>query len=259
MANDFSADANCRALWNLESGALTTDSKSTNTLTNVGVDEDLVKFKQGSCSGRFIRANADRMYRTDANLSAGFPLKSGAADKSFSFAFWVYFDAIDLTQYILCKTGSVPDRCLIVMFDTTEKMNILISADGTNWNYYIHATALVAGRWYHVGITYDGNNDDSYRIRIWDDTAGAIVGVDKTGIASDICIAAGNLYLGYSSTVLTLGGNLDEVVVFNDVLSVAEIDAIRAGTFGGGAPSQTVLDYERKTRGVNRGVCRGAA
>jgi hypothetical protein len=31
MANDFSADSNCKALWRFENGALTTDSKGGNT------------------------------------------------------------------------------------------------------------------------------------------------------------------------------------------------------------------------------------
>ena len=37
MANDFSSDSNCVALWRFESGALTADSIGTNTLTNSNV------------------------------------------------------------------------------------------------------------------------------------------------------------------------------------------------------------------------------
>lgn len=31
MANNFTADPNCKALWRFENGALTVDSKGTNT------------------------------------------------------------------------------------------------------------------------------------------------------------------------------------------------------------------------------------
>ena len=45
-------------------------------------------------------------------------------------------------------------------------------------------------------------------------------------------------------------------------LSAGGLWCISAASFapadGGGPPEQTLLDYERKTRGVNRGVCRGA-
>jgi hypothetical protein len=234
MANDFSLDANCKALWRLESGALTADSKGGNTLTNVGVAEDLVNFKEGACSGFFVQADGDRLYRADAGLDAGFPLRSDAATTSFSFAKWIKLTAIGLTQYILCKTGAAGSRQMIIMVDSTNKVNLLVSVDGTAWAYYIHASALAANTWYHIAVTHN-DADHAYRIRIWDDTAGAILGVDKTGNTVHPFLSAATFYLGYSSTILTLGGNEDEVVAFNDVLSVAEIDAIRAGTYGGGA------------------------
>jgi len=220
----------------LESGALTVDSKGGNTLTNNGVAEDLINFKQGACSGLFVRADADRMYRGDASLNAGFPLRSNAATTSFSFAKWIKLTAIGLTQYILCKTGAAGTRQMIIMVDSTNKVNLLVSVDGTAWAYYIHDSVLAANTWYHIGVTHN-HDDHAYRIRIWDDTAGAILGVDKTGNTVHPFLSAASFYLGYSSTILTLGGNEDEVAAFNDVLSVAEIDAIRQGTYGGGAPA----------------------
>ena len=51
MANDFSGDANCVALYNLEAaGAQGTDSKSTNNLTPSNLDDDGADFKQGANS-----------------------------------------------------------------------------------------------------------------------------------------------------------------------------------------------------------------
>lgn len=232
MANDFSADANCIALWRLESGApFVLDSKGGNDLTNVGVDEDAVNFKEGACSGLFVRVNGDRMYITDANTDAGFPLRSDAASTSFSFAKWIKLTAIGLTQYILCKTGAAGVRQMILFVDSANKVQLYVSVDGTAWANYNHASALAANTWYHVAVTHN-HADHAYRIRIWDDTAGAILGVDKTGNTVHPFLSNANFYLGYSSTILTLGGNEDEVVAFNDVLSVAEIDAIRAGTYG---------------------------
>jgi hypothetical protein len=231
VPNNFLLDANCIADFNLESGALAADSKGGNDLANVGVDEDLVNFKEGACSGLFVRADSDRLYRADANLDAGFPLRSDAASTSFSFPNWIKLTAIGLNQYILCKTGAVGSRQMIIMVDSNNKVNLYISSNGTNWNYYTHASALAANVWYHIAVTHN-DADHAYRIRIWDDTAGAILGVDKTGNTVHPFLSAAAFYLGYSSSTLTLGGNLDEVVVFNDVLSVAEIDAIRAGTYG---------------------------
>jgi hypothetical protein len=242
MPNDFSGDSNCVALWRLESVALPADSKGGNDLTNSGVDEDLVNFKEGACSGLFIRANGDRMIIADADTDAGFPLRSNAANTTFSFAKWIKMTAIGLSQYILCKTGAAGLRQMMIMVDSANKVNLLVSVDGTAWAYYVHASVLAANTWYHVAVTHN-HADHAYRIRIWDDTAGAILGVDKTGNTVHPFLSSANFYLGYSSTILTLGGNEDEVVAFNDVLSVAEIDAIRAGTYG--APAAVVKKIVR--------------
>lgn len=232
MANDFSADANCIALWRLESGApFVLDSKGGNDLTNVGVDEDAVNFKEGACSGLFVRANTDRMTIADADTDAGFPLRSDAATTSFSFAKWIKLTAIGLTQYILCKTGAAGVRQMILYVDSANKVTLVISVDGTAWDYYAHATALAANTWYHVAVTHN-HADHAYRIRIWDDTAGAILGVDKTGNTVHPFLSNAGFYLGYPSAVITFGGNEDEVGAFNDVLTAAEIDQIRAGTYG---------------------------
>ena len=234
MANDFSTDGNCKALWNLESGALITDSKGTNTLVNVGVDEDLIDFKQGSCSGAFVRANTDRMYITDANLDPGFPLKSGESNKTFSFTFWVKLDQINIYHYLVQKTAASPNRCFIVDVNNTNHVRLAISRWGFNYTLYVHASTVQAGRWYHIGITYYNVPAREYRIRIWDDTAGSILGVDGTGLPIDINISATPFTLSDSAN--SLDGNLDEVVVFDDVLSVAEIDQIRSGTYGAAPP-----------------------
>ena len=54
VGSDFSADANCVALWRFEDGALTTDSKGTNTLTNVNtVIAKTTDFKEGISCGEF--------------------------------------------------------------------------------------------------------------------------------------------------------------------------------------------------------------
>ena len=230
MANDFSSDGNCKALWNFESGALTTDSKGSNTLTNSGVDEDTTNYKQGSCSGLWVAANNDSMTIADTDLDSGFPLKSGETNKSFTFAFWIKFTDASDYQYLIHKHGGYGDKGLVI-YIYSSKMRLSISSDGINSNVYEHATALEDDIWYHVGITYNAG-DDGYCIRIWDDTAGAIVGTDKTGTSTDININSDNFTL--SKTSLETNANIDEFVVFDEELSTADIDKIRGGTYGAG-------------------------
>lgn len=258
MANDFSGDSNCKALWRFESGALAADSKGGNTLTNSGVAEDTSNYKEGLCSALYGDAEPDAFNISDANLDSGFPLKSGETNRTFSLCFWLKLTVEDRIRYMFRKYGVAGSRSFAFYLTSSNFVNFRISPDGTDLNDRTHETALVTGRWYHIALTYD-NSDYSYRIRIWDDTAQAIHGSDKAGTATDIFICDSPVYIGYPVSSQTINGNLDEQLVFDDVLSIADIDAIRAGTYGGGPAGRTVLDYERKTRGVSRGVVRGAA
>lgn len=76
-----------------------------------------------------------------------------------------------------------------------------------------------------------------------------------------------------STPGLYLIGGVDHVMIWNRALSASEIQQLFYDQFPmfarrgwpvgfdiGGAPAgKTILDYERSARGVNRGVCRGAA
>ena len=89
MANDFSGDSSCKALWRFESGALTTDSKATNTLTNNGGTEETTNHMEGACAVALASASSQYLNIPDANLVSGFPLKSDDTTKLATFAFWI--------------------------------------------------------------------------------------------------------------------------------------------------------------------------
>ena len=94
MANDFSGDSNCKALWRFESGALTTDTIGSNTLTDYNtVGEDTTNHMEGSCAADFEKSNSEHFVITDANLDSGFPLKSGDTNKKISICFRVRFES----------------------------------------------------------------------------------------------------------------------------------------------------------------------
>jgi len=232
MANDFSTDPHCIALWSFEddSAGPIYDSQGLNHLTNSGVSSDTSDFKEGFASGLFVAASDDYMVIADANLDSGFPCKNGESNKSFSCAFWAKFTiTTGFSQFVAFK-GS-PEKLSFLINLTSSKIGINTSSDGDSWtDGYWHDTALVKDIWYHVGITYDAT-DDSYRVRVWDDNAGAILGTDKTGTLADVFISDAPFYIGDNSTYYPLDARLDEFVLFNDVLSIGEIDAIRETTF----------------------------
>lgn len=224
MPNVFTHDPNCVALWKFEAGALTTDSIGTNTLTNHGVAEDAVNFKQGACAADFESTESDYMYRSDANLSAGFPLKSGDTSKKYSFAFWAKFESFTAIRYLFSKG-----------YASLYGIDLQVSATGVlslstygSWNI----ATLVTGRWYHIGISGDAIAKTA-TARIWDDIAGSAATYTHT-YSGESGNSTYDFVIGsiYNKSTCFLDGLIDELVVFKDVKTVADFDLIRDGWYG---------------------------
>jgi hypothetical protein len=97
---------------------------------------------------------------------------------------------------------------------------------GASYDQYVHESPVYVSTWYHVGVTWD-NATKAYRIRVWDDNAGAILGTDLTGTGNNAMhIGSADFILGSSWISL-----IDEVVVLDGVLTPEEIDQVRQGTF----------------------------
>ena len=249
MANDFSGDANCVALWNMDNGALTTDSKGGNTLTNRNTVTQSVDVKQGDRSGEFEQANDESLSIVDANLDAGFPLKNGDAVKKIALCKWVKFQSFtEGDDRLFTKWGSGKRSIfLYAVNDSGNKLRFLLgynNGDSTE-TVTTFGTAFATGIWYHIGFTYQ-DSDKSFKIRIWDDNASALLGgAEETGNSTNnMNIEDAEMYLGAAAignAVGTHDGLMDEVVVFKDILSSAEIDEIRAGTYGAAAGHNVVI------------------
>ena len=78
----------------------------------------------------------------------------------------------------------------------------------------------------------DGEGGSNWRIRIFDATAGAILGSDATGVTILPNPDASSFDVGGTGSLGSVYGNLDDIQIWKRALSVADIDAIRAGTFG---------------------------
>lgn len=83
---------------------------------------------------------------------------------------------------------------------------------------------IAVGKWYHVVVTYR-DSDRSYRFSIWSAEAGAVL-VDRTGtLTNNVVVTDADIGLGARQDLEAnrfLDGLLDEMVVFNDVLTPDE-------------------------------------
>ena len=167
MANAFSLDPNCKALWNWETGSLLLDSIGNNDWTNFPgsnpVETDTINFKQGVSSGFFDKQNTSGSYNParplilDPDLDSGFPLKNGESNKTFSFGFWARLDPLEpqINNDNYCFHKSLSSRRSVsVGFVTTagvSKAKAQLSSDGVSFDFSVtHDSVVSVGVWYHV-------------------------------------------------------------------------------------------------------------
>jgi hypothetical protein len=233
MANDFSQDAGCKALWRFESGALTQDSQGSNTLTPVNSPgESLADYQEGACAVLLVRANQQCFSIPDADLEAGFPLKSGDLFKLISICGWVKPASSPGWMELFGKTSYTWSNgtCFGVHRNASGGLYIGWGHDGTNSDIST-GISLSNGEWYHVAVVADGKNKTAYvRVyRVSNDT----VYTQTLNPPGEMQLITGPFRIGAfaDTTAYNFDGLIDEVVVFNRLLSIIEIDAIRTATF----------------------------
>ncbi len=239
--NDFTVDPNAVAWWRFETTKLGADTIGTNVLTNHGATAFTTDVKEGDSSLDLELSEGDYLSIPDANLSSDFPFSDASAPKTISVAYWMKLETMPLfgtTADAFSKIDGTNDKITIThMVSVTGQVGFLVGWNN-GANYKAHWTALTetvsAGKWYHVVMTYR-DSDKSYRINIWDEDAGALLS-DTTGTTMyHISITDADVCVGGRADELSrhfFDGLLDEMVVFNDILTTAEIAEIRAGTYG---------------------------
>jgi hypothetical protein len=236
VGNNFAVDPNCVALWRFDEPNMLKDSIGTNTLTNHNGVTTAPLAKQGTASANFERDASQYLSITDAALNPGFPLKSGDTNKKISVCVWVRMEE-SIQQFLFAKDGLPGGNSFVLAIqDAAGQRYATIRHGYDNGNSYEGASllslSLIAGEWYHIAGTYN-DADRSYRIRVYDpvsDTA-----VERTGtFLNTISVTNAEVRIGGTlpSTVYYADCLMDEMVVFNDILTAAEIDKIRQGTYG---------------------------
>ena len=245
--NNFSTDAEIRAWFRLESGALTIDSKGTNTLVNSGgVIADTTDYVEGAASGYFT---ADTLTITDANLDSGFPLKSGEANKDFTIILRVRRDVGVINSWLVQKYETAGNKRSTAVNATATAVNFLLGySSGALVEVASHTIALSAEVWYDIAVTYT-DSSKAWRIRIKNESTSAIE--ETTGnFTNNISITTADFVIG--GTALGIVGNIDEVIVSSDAKSAADIDLIFAQNYGPAFVASTCLNiiYETSTTGI---------
>ncbi|MHC4160231.1 MAG: LamG domain-containing protein [Planctomycetota bacterium] len=232
--NNFSSDANCVSVYNFESGALTTDSKGSDTLSSYGdPTADGTNYKQGAASV-LLDGTGDYYDIADTSLSSGHPLKSATGEGDWSIAYWVRPNETGTIGFLWTKYRAASgDRSFAHLF---AGGNDLLSRWGYNsgdsFNDYDTGKDRVVNMWYHVCQTFTASNDNLF-VRVWDDDGETETDYGPTALSntpywgSDMPFVIGaDGQGGYD-----ISANIDELVFFDDVLTPTQCTAIRQGSY----------------------------
>jgi hypothetical protein len=225
VANDFSGDSSVKALWRFESGSLTVDSKSTNTLTAANTPTaDTGDYKEGAAAAVVVHASHQYFTISDANLATGFPLKSGDSVKKITIAGWVYPTDASSSALIFGKTS----------YDSGPGLYY----NGTslrcqyNTNDITIGDVLTLGTWHHIALIIDGVTG-VMMVRLFKASNLTVTDYILTALGT-LSNQSNNFRIGAWSdqdVSYTANCKFDEVVVFDRLLPVVDIDAIRQGIF----------------------------
>ncbi len=238
--NDFASDPNCVALWQFEDKAFAKDTVGSNELENHGAALVTAGAPEGDGCADFRASQDDWMGIDDDHLSADFPARYGSKSVNMSLSFWMKprsfpFRGTVLSKYLI----STDDRSwrLFLSGSGSVKGYLQIAlgiGSGNNYKQYDlddSSQQFAKDQWYHVAFTYQDRNRE-FHVRIWDEAAGKLV-YDYAGKAtSAMAVTRAPVVLGGLPMMSEhYDGLLDEVAVFNDVLTSDEIDLIRQGRY----------------------------
>lgn len=212
-------DANLQAYYRFNTGALTTDSKGSNTLTNNNTVGETASGKFGYAAD-FGSSNSNKSFIIANKIG----ITTWASP--FTFSLWIkrYGEITSGEQNFIFHSVKVATSGGLSWIgyqynSGTPRLNFS-RYDGTNTeNAYI--TASLGTDWHHVVMVYDGTNITPY-----------LNGVAGTPVASDG--TGGNVYsdnfgLGWYGSSPYFSGYIDDVAVFNRALTAQEVEDLFDG------------------------------
>jgi len=239
------------ALWNFEDNgsgqALGTDSEGDYDVTNTNTVPTSATHKQGSHSADLTAANDEYFTRTGA--AGDFNWNS---TNECTMCSWMNLDTTpgEGALYNIFTKGTVAGEDFEFSSGVNEEMELVIyvGIDGTDYSEYTFAddsASFVEDQWYFVciaindsGSTSAGLADREMRIRIWDDTAGAVLSADETPLIPTSVGSVetphwgpgqgGDINIGcYTEGSYQFDGLLDGFRFYSKALTADEMDAIR--------------------------------
>lgn len=238
MANDFTKDRNCVALWTFED----TPGFLIDSINNVTADVtnnvvSTATAKEGVKAVDLKSAGNTHFDINDTSLVTGFPFRyaDGASVKEdITVCYWIYHlsTASDTSKWALSKYDGAGNKRTFLVEHGNDNSTVFAKGynNGISQEFdYLTGAKMDKNKWYHVGIGYR-EFDKSYYIRVWDDNASDYLAADTSGVfAQDTSVKDVQFKISHDWGLLN--AYIDELVVFNRKLTLKEINKVRKATY----------------------------
>ena len=222
-AIDSSTYGNDGTLTNMESGDWTTSGPSSTNGNPYALDFD--------GSNEYITLSDP----------AGGELDFGDTD-DFTITGWFNRDTFTTDDTIIAKRNGIAASdtgYIIYIDDSTDRLTVEVS-DGSDEYFFDARTELTSSGWYHFAVIWD--QDSAANTKIYID--GAVSEGSVSGTIGNVGGLANSLSLNTASESDAgnpLDGKLDDIRIYNRVLSSNEIDVLYEGNNPGGISTHLVL------------------
>lgn len=217
VSTPLGTDTSLKAYYRAETGALTTDSKGTYTLTNTGTVADATgKFGGGA---NFNGAGSNQVLGTGNNIGYG--------GGNWSIVGWYNPNSAiglqDFRRFLFRVDDATSFTGIWVDYQYnlgTPRILFERSREYVADDQVFATVTLGVGTWYHLGVTYNGTSVIGYLNGTAQGTVSSIGNGNTIG-ATDCLIGNAGLTGPYQAD-----GIIDDVGFFSRVLSVAEIGTL---------------------------------
>lgn len=160
---------------------------------------------------------------TDDWVSPGSVISSSfTSSGSFTLSGWFNMDTSpSADNYVIGIRAGATNGLLGFGVNSSSKPTGSFGIGGANMLSITGSTTISTNTWYHIALTYDGNNNSSLYLN------GVLEGTDSTPSISGMNLANGTFTIGAEqANSRTFNGKLDEVRAYKRTLSPAEISAL---------------------------------
>jgi hypothetical protein len=232
-ANDFTGDPNIVSLWKLENNLL--DSIGTNHFTGIGT----IAFITADVSEGDYCLDLEKTPTTahctivDTNLDAGTVGKKGENPTSLSIFGFFNMESYGNQNSILGKYRAAgADRSFAVNCKSASGDFVFQIGynGGNNASTLIMSAGLTLATWYWFCATYN-LADDKMDLYLWNRDTSALVSHVSGTAAGTFAPSSAALTLGLYGSNNTFDGKIDETGLARDMITTAEMNALRTQTY----------------------------